>query len=61
MEQILETCNRINEICSLIAENDGITLPEEGGYYKKENGLWEFRKGKGRYVEIDGAMQWQLT
>lgn len=49
MEELLETCNRINR------------PKKEGGYYKKPNGLWEFREGKGRYVEIDGEMQWQLS
>ena len=63
MEEVVETCNRINEICYLIAKRDGFTLPpkKEGGFYKKPNGLWEFREGKGRYVKLDGEMQWQLS
>ena len=61
MSEIKEICKNINESCKAIAKRDGFELPPVGGYYKKQNGFWEFREGEGDYQKINGEMQWVLN
>ena len=48
----------INKYCAKIAERDGFKLPGVGGWARKNDGYWEFVKGRGEYVKKDGEWQW---
>ena len=48
----------INKCSAKIAERDGFKLPKVGGWARKNDGYWEFVKGRGEYVKKDGEWQW---